>query len=70
MAPDYRLLPEVSGKDILEDMDDFWHWIHSPKFAATIKDAGYGHIVPDIDKLIVVGESAGESFVVKSCMNK
>ncbi|KAI2671609.1 hypothetical protein CBS147355_8601 [Penicillium roqueforti] len=69
VAPDYRLLPEVSGKDILEDMDDFWHWIHSPKFAATIKDAGYGHIVPDIDKLIVVGESAGGYLAIQLALS-
>lgn len=68
MAPDYRLLPEVSGKEILEDMDDFWHWIHSPRFAEIIKDASDGYIIPDLEKLLVVGESAGKCFVVKSNM--
>ncbi|KAJ5606853.1 hypothetical protein N7537_003472 [Penicillium hordei] len=59
VAPDYRLLPEVSGKDILEDMDDFWHWVHSSQFAETIKDASDGHVTPDLDRLLVAGESAG-----------
>jgi hypothetical protein len=57
VAPDYRLLPEVSGKDILEDMDDFWHWVHSSQFAETIKDASDGHVTPDLDRLLVAGEA-------------
>lgn len=64
VAPDYRSLPEVCGKEILEDMEDFWHWVHSPQFAKTIKDASDGHVIPDLDRLLVVGESAGRSSVV------
>ena len=26
VAPDYRLLPEACGADILDDMDAFWTW--------------------------------------------
>ncbi|CAG8341584.1 unnamed protein product [Penicillium salamii] len=59
VAPDYRLLPEVSGKDILEDMNDFWRWIHSSGFFKIVHDASAGHITPDVSRLLVVGESAG-----------
>jgi hypothetical protein len=27
VSPDYRLLPESTGQAILEDVEDFWHWL-------------------------------------------
>ncbi|KAK4866873.1 hypothetical protein LT330_008036 [Penicillium expansum] len=69
VAPDYRLLPEVSGKEILEDMDDFWHWVHTPQFAEIIKDASDGHIIPDLDMLLVVGESAGGYLAIQLALS-
>ncbi|CAG8050110.1 unnamed protein product [Penicillium olsonii] len=59
LAPNYRLLPEASGKDILEDLDDFWRWLRSPKFVEVIKAASSQQITPDLDTVLVVGESAG-----------
>ncbi|KAJ6185112.1 hypothetical protein N7519_006413 [Penicillium mononematosum] len=59
VAPDYLLLPEVPGKEILEDMGDFWHWLHSPQFVEVIKYASDSRITPDLDRVLVVGESAG-----------
>jgi hypothetical protein len=47
VALDYRLLPEVSVKEILEDIDDSWHWLHSPQFVEVIKYASDSHITPD-----------------------
>lgn len=29
IAPDYRLLPEANGVDILSDLEDFWQWLHN-----------------------------------------
>ncbi|KAI9739787.1 MAG: hypothetical protein M1834_006508 [Cirrosporium novae-zelandiae] len=29
VTPDYRLIPEANGTDILEDVKDFWDWVHS-----------------------------------------
>jgi acetyl esterase/lipase len=31
VAPDYRLLPESNGVDILDDLDDFWKWLRDPE---------------------------------------
>jgi acetyl esterase/lipase len=68
VAPDYSLLPEVSGKEILEDVDNFWHWLHSPQIFEMIKSASDSRITPDLDRVLVVGESAGKSFVAESTM--
>lgn len=58
VSPDYRLLPEHSGKDIIEDVRDFFAWVHSPNglVGAIPKDLG---IELDTDNLLVTGGSAG-----------
>lgn len=61
MAPNYRLLPEASGNDMMEDMDDFWRWLQSPLFTGIINNASSGCLSPDINRILLVGESAGRS---------
>ena len=58
MSPDYRLLPEVSGKEILEDIDDFWQWFCRDSVEETC--IGLHQIGLDRDAVLVVGESAGK----------
>ncbi|CAG8903137.1 unnamed protein product [Penicillium egyptiacum] len=69
VAPDYRLLPEVSGKEILEDMHDFWHWVHSPQFVEVINAASGGYILPDLNRVLVVGESAGGYLAIQLALS-
>jgi hypothetical protein len=26
VSPDYRMLPEANGLDIMKDLSDFWEW--------------------------------------------
>lgn len=67
VSPDYRLLPEATGWDILEDVRDFWHWM-----ASELPKALHGSrsdIELDLGRIAVSGESAGgylaaQSFVV------
>ncbi|GKZ23477.1 hypothetical protein AbraIFM66951_008511 [Aspergillus brasiliensis] len=59
ISPNYRLLPEATGEDILEDMYDFWNWLQGDSLSHAIRDAGYPHIGPATDKTLIVGESAG-----------
>jgi hypothetical protein len=33
----YSFLPEVTGLDILGDVDDFWTWLHSPDLATLLQ---------------------------------
>ncbi|KAI5118649.1 hypothetical protein M0805_002569 [Coniferiporia weirii] len=57
VAPDYRLLPEAKGEDILDDLDDFWKWL-----ARGLPDAVHASCAGlkiDLDRVLVGGESAG-----------
>ncbi|KAK9851972.1 CAZyme family CE10 [Penicillium brevicompactum] len=53
VAPNYRLLPEASGKDMMEDMDDFWRWLRSPLFTGIINNASSGCLSPDINRILL-----------------
>lgn len=61
VSPNYRLLPEATGEDILEDIYDFWTWLQGDSLSHAVKDAGYPRIKPATDKTLIVGESAGTS---------
>jgi acetyl esterase/lipase len=54
----HRLLPESTGVQILEDMDDFWKWLHSPDLATLLSSLS-SPIQLDLDRVITSGESAG-----------
>lgn len=58
VSPDYRLLPESSGSDILEDIEDAWNWV-STELSKTVLGMRQGKAVADIKRIIVSGESAG-----------
>lgn len=60
MSPNYRLLPEASGQDVLQDMDDFWNWLHTGGLAQSLKGTGHGYIIPDLERILMLGESAGQ----------
>jgi acetyl esterase/lipase len=57
VSPNYRLLPESTITDILDDTEDNWKWLHSSlgSFLQTI-DAKF---TPRLDQILVYGESAG-----------
>lgn len=58
ISANYRFFPEVAGLDILEDVEDFWTWLHSPH----PKDLLAAHstpIEPDLDRVLTAGDSAG-----------
>lgn len=64
IAPDYRLLPEATATEVLNDMEDFWHWLHDtlPTLAAT------WNAVPDLTRLACTGQSAGGYLAVQSAL--
>jgi acetyl esterase/lipase len=57
---DYRLLPEATGNDILDDVSDFWAWL-SKDFPTAMANTKTG-IEPDVQDIAVIGESAGKLF--------
>jgi acetyl esterase/lipase len=60
VMPDYRLLPESTGLDILEDIDDFWTWVQKD-LQAYLASIGSG-VEVDLDKILCYGESAGKNL--------
>lgn len=58
---DYRLLPESSGKDILEDIDDLWSWVHG-RLQQTLEVMTNGRNTADLQRVLLAGESAGMQF--------
>ncbi|KAI9838859.1 MAG: hypothetical protein M1819_004066 [Sarea resinae] len=57
IAPDHRLMPENTGLDILEDLDDFWAWTRDslPELLSRYKQP----LEISIQNILVVGQSAG-----------
>ncbi|KAJ8101952.1 Alpha/Beta hydrolase protein [Lipomyces tetrasporus] len=68
VMPDYRLLPESTGADINADVADFWTWVHRD-LASFLYSSGSG-INVDIEKLLVVGESAGGYLAIQSALSQ
>ncbi|KAJ5381778.1 uncharacterized protein N7496_004206 [Penicillium cataractarum] len=68
VTPDYRLLPESSGLDILSDLDSFWSWMQND-FEPSLSSAyPSSTIKPDLGKILVAGESAGGYLAAQSML--
>ncbi|KAM0817627.1 putative Alpha/beta-hydrolase [Seiridium cardinale] len=66
VSPAYRLLPEAKGTEILDDVRDFWIWVHS-KLPAIIADK-WPHITVNLGRVACFGESAGGYLTLQSAM--
>jgi len=64
IAPDYRLLPEATGAEVLDDVEDFWRWLHNtlPTLTTT------WNAFPDLTRLACTGQSAGGYLAVQSAL--
>lgn len=58
VSPDYRLIPESSMDEVLEDVEDFWKWLHD-ELPAFILQKTNGAISVDASRIMAVGDSAG-----------
>lgn len=58
VAPDYRLLPEASVGDILEDLEDSWKWVQSD-LSKFVQEKTNGKVQTDTNRILAHGESAG-----------
>jgi acetyl esterase/lipase len=70
VMPNYRLLPESNGHEILSDLIDFWSWTATslPDYLTTSFSGHPAAIVPDFSRLLVQGESAGGWFALQSIL--
>ncbi|GLA81452.1 hypothetical protein AtubIFM56815_005103 [Aspergillus tubingensis] len=64
VTPNYRLIPESKGIDILDDVKDFWAWLHS-SLPTEVGRARKG-LSPQLSKVAVAGESAGGYLSLQS----
>ncbi|THH06388.1 hypothetical protein EW145_g4126 [Phellinidium pouzarii] len=67
VTADYRLLPEATGEDILDDMHDFWKWLGSD-FSSTVQNKHLG-LQPDLDRVLLVGESSGGYLALQNALS-
>lgn len=64
ISPDYRLMPEANGIDIMSDVECFWTWLHG-----TLPSISQSwHSRPDLSKIACCGESAGGYLSVQSAL--
>ncbi|OQE12713.1 hypothetical protein PENFLA_c064G01710 [Penicillium flavigenum] len=68
VSPDYRLLPESSVMEILEDVEDNWKWIHQA-LPAFLEQQTQGTIQPDLSRIMCVGDSAGGYLSLQMGLN-
>jgi acetyl esterase/lipase len=59
VSANYRFLPEVTGLDILDDVDDFWTWLHSKDLRTLLQTQQEVQVELDLDRIITTGDSAG-----------
>ncbi|KAF2257688.1 alpha/beta-hydrolase [Lojkania enalia] len=66
ILPNYRLIPEHTGHDILEDLNDLWKWFNTSltPYVASKEPS----IILDFDHLLVTGDSAGGYMALQSAM--
>ncbi|KAH7356325.1 Alpha/Beta hydrolase protein [Pyrenochaeta sp. MPI-SDFR-AT-0127] len=65
VLPNYRLVPEHSGADILCDLTDFWKWFHSGALGAFLSSQNLS-LDLDYESVLVSGDSAGGYMALMS----
>lgn len=64
ISPDYRLLPEVKGRDIMNDLRAFWRWVHGGGLQRHLLVAGQSDLTLDMSRTLLLGESAGRNSTI------
>ncbi|OJZ90865.1 hypothetical protein ASPFODRAFT_203349 [Aspergillus luchuensis CBS 106.47] len=68
VSPNYRLLPESSVLDVLEDVEDHWHWMHQ-SLPALLQRETKGTVEADLRRIMTVGDSAGGYLSLQMALN-
>ncbi|RBR13215.1 hypothetical protein FVER53590_09903 [Fusarium verticillioides] len=69
ISPNYRLLPEVKGWDIIHDMGNFWNWVHCGGPSRHLAAIGQQKLQLDLIRTLLVGESAGGYLALQSVLS-
>jgi len=65
VSPSYRLLPEATGGEILDDIAEFWEWVTSPALPDAISSR-WPNLILNNTHVAVTGESAGGYLALQS----
>lgn len=65
ITPDYRLMPEANGLDILQDVRDFYNWLATPNNLDNYLPDG---VSASLNRILVTGESAGGWLALQSAL--
>ncbi|RDL36342.1 uncharacterized protein BP5553_05694 [Venustampulla echinocandica] len=68
VAPDYRLLPEATGADVMDDMDAFWTWFLGA--LPSVAESESWSVRPNVDHIICAGHSAGGIIALHSALER
>lgn len=65
VSPNYRLVPEHSGADVLTDLADFWRWVHGSGLTSYLASQGVD-VELDFERILASGDSAGGYMALMS----
>lgn len=69
VLPNYRLVPEASGADILEDLADFWTWFNNKGVDKYLTSQNVNADL-DYEHVLVSGDSAGGYMALQSGLTR
>ncbi|KAL0934065.1 uncharacterized protein CTRU02_210864 [Colletotrichum truncatum] len=58
VSPNYRLAPEASIEELLEDIEDHWKWLHK-ELPSYVQQQTNGRVSIDTSRILTAGDSAG-----------
>jgi len=64
VSPCYRLLPEATGSDILEDIRDFWAWMYHGLQKIVLEK--WSHLCLDLNRVAAGGQGSGGFLALQS----
>jgi acetyl esterase/lipase len=70
ICPNYRLVPEVKAKDVIDDMKEFWAWFRADGAQKHLASIGRSDVSLDVDRLLLMGESAGAYLAIQSILSQ
>jgi len=64
VSPAYRLVPEANMSEILDDIRDFWIWLHQELPGVVGKR--WPNLAPNLNQILALGESGGGCAALES----
>ncbi|GFF57384.1 probable carboxylesterase 120 [Aspergillus udagawae] len=68
VSPNYRLLPESSVLEVLEDVEDHWQWLHQ-SLPILLQRETNGTVKADLSRIMTIGDSAGGYLCLQMGLN-